>query len=1009
LATYLDHYGTKRNFQYWIDYVQEQFDGIVSNLTLPSPSATTPIEAPMQEQGSSAQVAETHEEIMPTLRRELSGMEVVSEASSVSEAPSEVSHVSVDIPSEDTEYRTCKVSFNSIVRKNLNQDIRDDFLRRVNDALYQTSDFIMDFQLVVFTLILSMKSSEFTIGQNNEVEFNNCQGFQLDKVFPSGFQMQSDIKYSASSLSENVLRSESFCKDFGLIFREQHIQSLYTSIYGDRRPPAVIHPVFNVLAQSSHALTSLIVENTAVPARELMLMALRLYKINFKNMWANNRIINKTLNKLIEVLLKIHLAPNRAREYQEFIESKLNQELRNNTKTPQNSFHNAIRSEKYKLNSYLKKSNDDQPENKWNVKAQKSRERINNMYQSFKRPKREEKSNLGSDAAIPLEEEIPFEEVLLNEDTEDTEETETGNQDLPRRRLLSLKAVMKTLLFKRNGQTITEDGFKEEMPDITPNEIRVCVLLSNILLPYVPSKANYHQVAFQLPLVLLANDVFRCAGYNKFVMDLCPTSNHGSLHSLRMDAASLYALFCQKNEDDQMTIFDFEGYAIDLTQKARTYKDATFNSLFDIKAIYNACRLKGLEFAHSLTILPGLKSVRILGSKAVTKKPTEKSPSNESRIKDLPWDAIQELQLKSDDVLKTNITDLSEQIKEVSAKLKVESRKSKQNAFSSRIKALKKRWKEDHSVYDDIQELKSDRYTAFCKVQTLKQQLSSLRSHQFHIRKAIQYRGKEIPKPNDIEQPIHNEETLAKSNFSGTDNGLKVMTETVAMGMEKYKYHLNLHNRYSPLATTDDLPDDDNFEPLPVSYKMYAADIDFGTGNYKRRRLVEKDKRETERGKQAQMVERKLAESSAFLAKHVNDIQPSLISRKQDIKTLRPFYHSKKMVNLNRKTESIDKRFRSRVCSKERSFCSGTSGQDSLIMFIGDRGTCVGSTLKGHLKYGGRWKPKLHAVSSLVKFTNEHKTSQTCMYCFNPIMHPLKNVIIKGKQLAKPPMGHFYV
>lgn len=60
------------------------------------------------------------------------------------------------------------------------------------------------------------------------------------------------------------------------------------------------------------------------------------------------------------------------------------------------------------------------------------------MYQSFKRPKREEKPNLGSDDVIP------FKEVSLNEDTE---KTETGNQDLPRRRLLSLKAVIKTPFF----------------------------------------------------------------------------------------------------------------------------------------------------------------------------------------------------------------------------------------------------------------------------------------------------------------------------------------------------------------------------------------------------------------------------------------------------------------------------------------------------------------------------------------------------------------------------------
>lgn len=95
------------------------------------------------------------------------------------------------------------------------------------------------------------------------------------------------------------------------------------------------------------------------------------------------------------------------------------------------------------------------------------------------------------------------------------------------------------------------------------------------------------------------------------------------------------------------------------------------------------------------------------------------------------------------------------------------------------------------------------------------------------------------------------------------------------------------------------------------------------------------------------MVEHKLAESSVILANHENNKQPSLVSRKQDIKTLISFDHSKKMVNINRKTESVDERFCSHIYSKERSFCSGTSGQDSLIMFIGDRGACIGSTLKG--------------------------------------------------------------
>lgn len=37
--------------------------------------------------------------------------------------------------------------------------------------------------------------------------------------------------------------------------------------------------------------------------------------------------------------------------------------------------------------------------------------------------------------------------------------------------------------------------------------------------------------------------------------------------------------------------------------------------------------------------------------------------------------------------------------------------------------------------------------------------------------------------------------------FWGTDNRLTVMTETVGMNLNKYKYHLSLHSRFSPLVT----------------------------------------------------------------------------------------------------------------------------------------------------------------------------------------------------------------
>jgi hypothetical protein len=40
--------------------------------------------------------------------------------------------------------------------------------------------------------------------------------------------------------------------------------------------------------------------------------------------------------------------------------------------------------------------------------------------------------------------------------------------------------------------------------------------------------------------------------------------------------------------------------------------------------------------------------------------------------------------------------------------------------------------------------------------------------------------------------------------------------------------------------------------------------------------------------------------------------------------------------------------------------------------------------VKGYLKIGGHWKPP-----------NEHNTSQTCVYCFEKLCHPI--TVINGK------------
>ena len=77
------------------------------------------------------------------------------------------------------------------------------------------------------------------------------------------------------------------------------------------------------------------------------------------------------------------------------------------------------------------------------------------------------------------------------------------------------------------------------------------------------------------------------------------------------------------------------------------------------------------------------------------------------------------------------------------------------------------------------------------------------------------------------------------------------------------------------------------------------------------------------------------------------------------------------------------------------------------IMFIGDRGTGIGSTTKGFRRYGGKWKQYKHDIDVNVCITNENMTSQTCMYCFSKLDHSIYRKMINDKDIRTKVKGSF--
>jgi hypothetical protein len=122
---------------------------------------------------------------------------------------------------------------------------------------------------------------------------------------------------------------------------------------------------------------------------------------------------------------------------------------------------------------------------------------------------------------------------------------------------------------------------------------------------------------------------------------------------------------------------------------------------------------------------------------------------------------------------------------------------------------------------------------------------------------------------------------------------------------------------------------------------------------------------------------------------------------------LRSFYYSNTFSRKRKQLEYIyKKKYIDNLCAFERRIMS--NGHTTPMIFVGDRGICVGSRIKGHLKMGDHRKPIIHGRYTPVFITNERNTSQTCVYCFQKLSHPAtvtngKVKSIRGAFLCQDP------
>ena len=122
---------------------------------------------------------------------------------------------------------------------------------------------------------------------------------------------------------------------------------------------------------------------------------------------------------------------------------------------------------------------------------------------------------------------------------------------------------------------------------------------------------------------------------------------------------------------------------------------------------------------------------------------------------------------------------------------------------------------------------------------------------------------------------VLDKEKIDRYIFSGTDNGIVKMTETIPLDLEKFQYHIKLYNKYSPLVDHSDQDEGSqlDFIPLPKPFTISPVDIDVGCSHMRSRRQLEKDKKVTIDGRVAFEIEKELQKSSLRKATTAEDAE----------------------------------------------------------------------------------------------------------------------------------------
>ncbi|KAG0006403.1 hypothetical protein BGZ65_008448 [Modicella reniformis] len=110
-------------------------------------------------------------------------------------------------------------------------------------------------------------------------------------------------------------------------------------------------------------------------------------------------------------------------------------------------------------------------------------------------------------------------------------------------------------------------------------------------IPHVTLRA----LALIAPLVLIANNVLRAAGYPQFTRQISPQVSPAALHGLHLGTTGMYEVLCGGGWD-QFDIVDLRGRSLTSRDNVKGNERAVFGSFLDMNKIDKVCKAHGAVF-----------------------------------------------------------------------------------------------------------------------------------------------------------------------------------------------------------------------------------------------------------------------------------------------------------------------------------------------------------------------------------------------------------------------------